>query len=98
MARANILKEAFIVPMHTRNLQAGPTRMREVVSMARSCGLQIIDCLCYLNFYNRFSVGFVHRYPRVVRLLAGMGSVCGGVPGLRLAVIAFMLPLRREVR
>ena len=79
----------------TDNLRVWPVLAGEAQALARACGLHPVSRPCYLNYYSRFSAGFVERHPIAARGLAAIEGLCRQLPVIRRAAITFMLRLRR---
>ena len=79
----------------TENLRVWPALAGEAQALARACGLHPVSRPCYLNYYSRFSAGFVERHPIAARGLAALEGLCRQLPVIRRAAITFMLRLRR---
>ena len=93
--RAWLKRRAAQEVYETTNLHVWPTRVEEALCNARECSLQSCASPRYLNFYSRFSADFIHKYPRVARVLQLAEDILSQLPFARRAAITFLLQLRR---
>jgi hypothetical protein len=80
----------------TSNLDVWPARLDDALDMVRDCGLELVTRPRYLNFYSRFSMSFVCKYPFVARCLAALEEILSRLPILRRVAITFLLQLYRD--